>query len=117
MRHRLVNDMAGPSEREFREKLHKMLENMNKGANDVRGKFANIQKIKTDALKKVEDMKRSADRDIDKAMLDITRSQDLAVESKERLQKEISELKDKIEHIYGDLKKRVSETMVPSQAP
>jgi uncharacterized protein (UPF0335 family) len=50
-------------------------------------------------------------------MLDITKSQDLAVESKERLQKEISELKDKIEHIYGDLKKRVSETMVPSQAP
>lgn len=113
----MVNDLAGPSEREFREKLHKILGNMNNGANDVRGKFANIQKIKVDALKKTEDMKRSADREIDKTTLDITKSQDLAVESKERLQKEITELKDKIEHIYADLKKRVSETIVPTQAP
>ena len=107
--------MGGTSEREFREKLNKILENANKGAKDVREKFANIQKIKVEALKKTEEMKRSAENDIDKIMINITKSQDLAVESKGRLQKEISDLRVKIEHTYADLKKRISDTMVPAQ--
>lgn len=107
--------MGGPSEREYREKLNKMLENTNNGAKDVREKFAHIQKIKVDALKKTEEMKRSTGHEIDKAMIEITKSQDLAVESKERLQAEISNLRNKIEQIYTDLKKRISETMVPRQ--
>jgi len=109
--------MGGPSEREYREKLNKILDNTHKGAKDVHEKFANIQKIKVEALKKTEEVKRSADHEIDKTMMEITKSQDLAVESKGRLQAEISDLRSKIEQIYADLKKRISETMVPSQAP
>jgi predicted nuclease with TOPRIM domain len=107
--------MGGTSEREFREKLSKILENANKGAKDVREKFANIQKIKVEALKKTEEMKRSADQEIDKTMINITKSQDLAAESKTRLQTEISDLRTKTERLYTDLKKRISETMVPAQ--
>ena len=108
--------MGGPSEREYRDKLNKILDNTNKGANDVREKFAQIQKMKVDALKKTEEMKHSSDREIDKTMIEITKSQDLAHESKERLQTEISDLRNKIDHIYTELKKRISETIVPGQA-
>jgi len=107
--------MGGPSEREYREKLNKILENTNKRAKDVREKFAQIQKIKVDALKKTEEMKRSTDHDIDKAMMEITKSQDLAIESKERLHTEISNLRNNIDRTYVDLKKRISETMVPTE--
>ncbi len=107
--------MGGTSEREYREKLSKILEKTNKGARDVHGRFANIQKIKVEALKKTEEMKRSADHEIDKTMIEITKSQDLAVESKGRLQAEISDLRSKIEQSYTDLKRRISETMVPEQ--
>jgi cytidylate kinase len=108
--------MGGPSEREYREKLNKILDNTNKKAKDVRDKFAQIQKMKVEALKKAEEMKRSSDQDIDKAMREITKSQDLAVESKERLHTEISTLRNTIEQTYTDLKKRISETLVPEPA-
>jgi predicted nuclease with TOPRIM domain len=107
--------MGGPSEREYREKLNRILEKTNKGAKDVRDKFAQIQKTKLEALKKAEEMKQSADQDIDKTMIEITKSQDLAKESKERLQTEISNLKSNIEQIYADLKNRISQTLVPAQ--
>jgi len=110
-----VKAMGGPSEREYREKLNKILENTNKRAKDVREKFAQIQKIKVDALKKTEEMKRSADHDIDKTIMEITKSQDLAIESKERLHTEISSLRNNIDRTYVDLKKRISETTVPAQ--
>jgi hypothetical protein len=48
-------------------------------------------------------------------MINITKSQDLAAESKTRLQTEISDLRTKTERLYTDLKKRISETMVPAQ--
>jgi len=107
--------MGGPSEREYKEKLNKILEDTNKRAKEVREKFAEIQKVKVEAHKKTEEMKRSADHDMDKIMIDITKSQDLALESKERLRTEISNLRKSIEQSYADLKKRISETMVPSQ--
>jgi hypothetical protein len=107
--------MGGPSEREYREKLVKIQENTNKQARGVREKFAQIQKIKVEALKKTEEIKRSADRDIDKAMMEITKSKDLAIESKERLRTEISSIRNNIDQTYTDLKNRISETMVPAQ--
>ncbi len=110
-----MRTMGGPSEREYREKLNKILENTNKRAKDVREKFAQIQKIKVEALKKAEEMKRSADHDIDKTMMEITKSQDLAIESKERLRMEISSLRNDVDQTYTDIKTRISETMVPSQ--
>jgi hypothetical protein len=105
--------MGGPSEREYKEKLNKILENANKGVRDVREKFAKIEEIRVDALKKTEEMKRSADHDIDKILIEITKSKDLAIESKERLRSEISALRSKTEQSYSNLKKRISETLVP----
>jgi hypothetical protein len=107
--------MGGPSEREYREKLNKILENASKRASDVREKFTQIQKIKVEALKKTEEIKRSADHDIDKVMMEITKSQDLAIESKERLRMEISSLRNNIAQTHNDLRNRISETMVPTQ--
>ena len=106
--------MGGPSEREYREKLNKILENAGNRAKDVREKFMHIQKIKVEALKKTEEIKRSADQEIDKAMMEITKSQDLAIESKERLQMEISNLRNNVNQTYTDLKNRISETIVPT---
>lgn len=106
--------MGGPSEREYREKLGKILENSNKRAKDVREKFTQIQKTKDEALSKTEELKHSAEQDMDKAMMEITKSQDLAIESKERLRQEISSLRSNIDQTYRDLKHRISETMVPT---
>lgn len=106
--------MAGPSEREYREKLNKIRENVSHDAKDVREKFEKIEKIKVDTLKKNDEMKRSADHDLDKMEIEIARSKDLAFESKERLQSEIAALKSETEEKYIDLRRRISETMIPA---
>lgn len=110
----MVRAMGGPSEREYREKLNKILENVNNEVRDVREKFAKIEKIRVDALKKTEEMKHSADHIIDKMEIEITKSKDLAIESRERLHSEIVALKNEIKEKYTDIKKRISETMVPA---
>lgn len=109
--------MTGPSEREYKEKLDKILEKTSKAKRDIRDKFAQIEKAKAEALKKTEELKRNADRELEKAIMEITTSKDLAHESKERLEQETAKLRDKIEHAYTDLKKRVSETIIPSPPP
>jgi hypothetical protein len=105
--------MGGLSEREYKEKLNKILENANKGTKSVREKFAEIEEIRVDALKKVEEIKRSADQDLDKVLIDITKSRDLVTESKDRLQTEIIKVRGKIEEKYNYLRNRISETIVP----
>jgi len=105
--------MGGLSEREYKEKLSKILENANKGTKNVREKFAKIEEIRVDALRKVEEIKRSADQDLDKVLIDITKSRDLVTESKDRLQTEIIKVRGKIEEEYNYLRNRISETIVP----
>ena len=109
--------MTGPSEREYKEKLDKILEKTSKTTRDIRDKFTQIEKVKAEALKKTEELKQNADREIEKTIIEITRSRDLANESKERLEKEITKLKHKIQDTYNDLKKRVSETIIPAPPP
>jgi len=106
--------MGGLSEREYKEKLHKMVQNVNNGVKDVRDRFAKIQQIRAEILKKTEEIKRSIHHDIDKMEIEITKSKDLAMESKERLRSEIFALKNEIEEKYTDLKRRVSEVTVPA---
>jgi mRNA-degrading endonuclease RelE of RelBE toxin-antitoxin system len=64
--------LGNPSEREYREKLNKMSEKLNKRARDIRKDFAKIEKMKVDALKKSEEIKRSAEKKIDKMEKNIT---------------------------------------------
>ena len=105
--------LGGTSEREYSEKTNKIREKLHKGVKDARDKFADIEKIKVESLKKTEDLKRSADQEVAKMEIEIGRSKDLAMESKERLRTEITGLKREIEEKYIELKKRISETITP----
>jgi len=106
--------MAGPSEREYREKLNKITENLNKRANNIRKDFEKLEKMKVNAMKKTEEVRISIDRDIDKVEKDIIKSKDLAPESKQRLHSEIQLLKNRTKEEYSQLRTRISETMIPT---
>ena len=85
--------MGGTSECEYREKSTKMSGKLSKREKDVREAFAKIEKMKVEASKKSEEMRRSVEHDLDKTERDITKSKDLATESKKRLRSEIVVLK------------------------
>lgn len=106
--------MGSPSEREYREKLNKIREKLNKRAKNVRKDFGKIEKMKVEALKKTEEARRSTGHDIDKIERKITRSKDLAPESKERLRSEILILRSEIKENYMELKAQISETLIPA---
>lgn len=108
--------MGGPSEREYREKLNKIREKLNKRAKDVRSDFARIEKLKVEALKKTEEIRRSIDHDVDRIERDIVKSKDLAPESKQRLQVDIMHLKTEVGEKHAELRTRISETLIPSYA-
>lgn len=110
----MVLNMGNPSEREYREKLSKIREKLNNRAKDVRGDYAKIEKMKLEALKKSEELKRSAEHDIEKMERDITKSKDLAPESKQRLRSEIVLLRNEIREKYGELKVQISKTLIPA---
>ncbi|NIO36845.1 hypothetical protein GTO27_03980 [Candidatus Bathyarchaeota archaeon] len=104
--------MGGPSEREYREKLIKIQENLSKRAKEVQKYLSKIEKIKADALRKTEDMRRSADKQINKIEKNIEKSKDLAPESKQRLHSEIAMLRNETEDDYGELRRQIAESIV-----
>ncbi len=106
--------MGGPSEREYKSKLDKIREKTAQRAGDVRNDFSKIEKMKVNALKRAEEMRRRADHDIDKIEKDVVKSNDLAPESKERLRIEMEALRSEVEEIYANLRTRISETMIPA---
>ncbi|MCW4052161.1 MAG: hypothetical protein NWE78_02990 [Candidatus Bathyarchaeota archaeon] len=106
--------MGGPSEREYSEKLNKITETINKRAKSIRKDFEKLEKMKVSALKKTEEIRSSADRDVDRIEKDIIKSKDLAPESKQRLYSEILLLKDRVREQYSQLRTRISETMIPT---
>jgi NAD+--asparagine ADP-ribosyltransferase len=108
--------MAGPSEREYREKLNKITENLNKRAKNIRKDFEKLEKMKVNAMKKTEEVRISTDQDIDKIEKDVIKSKDLAPESKQRLHSEIQLLKNRTKEKYSQLRTRISETMIPQVA-
>ena len=105
--------MGGFSEREYKEKLIKLREKLYDKIKDVKKEFSKIEKIKVNALKKNDDVKRSFEHDVDKISKEIVKSKDLAPESKERLRGEIEALKKEIEERYKELKASISETLIP----
>ncbi len=108
--------MGGASERDYKERLNKIREKLSKRASDVRRDFERIEKMKVEALKKTEEVRRNAEKDIDRIEKNITKSKDLAPESKERLRSDILILRDEIKERYSGLKTRISETMIPTYA-
>lgn len=106
--------MGSHSEREYKEKLSKIREKLNKRARKIREDFAKIEKMKVQALKKAEETRHSAEHDIDKIERNITKSKDLAPESRERLRSEIVVLRNAVGQKSTELKAQISETLIPA---
>jgi len=105
--------MGGTSEREYRERLHKIQEKLHKQIEDIQKDVRKIEKIKVEALKKAEDLRRSADKEINKIEENIIKSKDLAPESKERLRSEVAMLKNESEGNYVQVRRQIAESIVP----
>ena len=106
--------MGTRSEREYREKLNKISERMGKRTRNIRKDFEKVEKMKIIALRKTEEIRASTDNEVEKMEREITKSRDLAPESKERLHSEILLLRNRIGKRYGELRVRISETMIPT---
>jgi len=105
--------MSLPSEYEPRRKLNKIKEDVNKRVRDVRDQFAKIEKVKLDALKKTEELKRSAEKEIAKLEEGIAKS-GLTSDTKKTLASDIFTLKKEIEDRTTELRSRISKTIIPS---
>jgi uncharacterized coiled-coil DUF342 family protein len=105
--------MSIASEYEHRKKLNRIREETNKKVNDVRDHFAKIEKVKTEALKKTEEMRRSADKDIIKLEEEIAKS-NLTAEVKKTLASDITLLRKEIEDRAAELRNRIAGTVIPS---
>jgi hypothetical protein len=108
-----VSLMGGPSEREHMEKMSKIREKMIKTEKEINDSFTRFEKIKLEALKKTEEMRESIDKDLNKIERDIVKSEDLALESKQRLRSEVATLKNEISQKYTLLKAKISEAIAP----
>lgn len=109
----VLKKMGSTSEREFSEKLRKVQEKVDNRVKDVRKDFDKIEKIKVDALKKAEDMRRSAEKDVNDIEKNIAKSKDLAPESKQRLQSQIAIVRNEIEDKYAASRRQIAESIVP----
>jgi uncharacterized membrane-anchored protein YhcB (DUF1043 family) len=108
--------MGSTSEREYSEKLSKIQEKLNKRVRDIQKDFDKIEKMKVDALKKAEDMRRSVEKDVNKIEKNIAKSKDLAPESKQRLQSQIAITRNEIENKYVRSRTQIAESIIPVAA-
>jgi hypothetical protein len=91
----------------FQKKVTKLREELSKKEVDIRRKVTDIQKIKVEALKKTEEMKYSAQHDVEKISQDVMKAKDLGGEVKTRLTSEIADLKNEIERKYSELRNTI----------
>jgi uncharacterized protein YoxC len=103
--------MGGPSEREYREKLDRIKQKLDKKARDIKSQFEKLEKAKVDLLKKTKEMKHDTEREIAKMEEEIAKSKDLAPESKSRLRLEIDNLKSEARRRYSELEARITEAL------
>ena len=99
--------MGESFEFEFQKKVTKLREELSKKEVDIRRKVTDIQKIKVEALKKTDEMKYSAQHDIEKISQDVMKTKDLGAEVKTRLTSEIGDLKNEIERKYSELRNTI----------
>jgi uncharacterized coiled-coil DUF342 family protein len=105
--------MGLSSDYEYRKKLNKIREDVNKKVKDVRDHFAKIEETKVKALNKNEDMRQSAERDIRKLEEEIAKS-DLTTDAKKTLASDIATLRKEIESRATELRTRIHGTVIPS---
>jgi F0F1-type ATP synthase membrane subunit b/b' len=105
--------VGGTSEREFFGKIVKTKGRASKMVNDVRSDFAKMQKLKAESLKKIEEMRRSAEANLEKLEREAAKSKDLVPESRKRITVEIVQSKKEIQQKYEDFKARISASIVP----
>ncbi len=108
------DSMGGPSERQIQDRLNNIKERTSRREKDVQKDFTRIEKMKVDALKKAEDMRQTAYKDINKIEKNVIQSKDLAPESKDRLRIEIAQIRDEVEDKHARLRTKISETMIPA---
>jgi hypothetical protein len=99
--------MGESFEFEFRKKLTKIQEDLSKREVDVRNHLANIEKIKVETLKKTEEMKYSAQHDLERVDQDIMKIVGLDAQVRARLVSEVSALKSDVENKYNELRNMV----------
>jgi uncharacterized coiled-coil DUF342 family protein len=104
--------MSRVSEYEHRKKLNKIREDTNKRVKDVRDHFVKIDKVKTEALKKTEEIRGSAERDIAKLEEEIKKS-DLTEDVKKALTSDIALLRKEIEDRAAELRTRLTTISIP----
>jgi phenylalanyl-tRNA synthetase alpha subunit len=92
---------------ELQKKLTKAREELSKREVEVRRQVANIEKIKVEALKKLEELKYSAQHDMEKVEHDIAKTKELNAETKTRTTSEIIALKNEIEKKYAELRSTI----------
>ena len=103
----------GDTEHEFLEKIVSIKTKSNKKVTEVKDDFGKMQKLKAESLRKTEEMMQAAGHDLDEVEQAIVKSKDLASESKPRLSAELKAAKEQITQKYNDLKKRISDAIVP----
>lgn len=103
----------GDSERDFSGDIVKVRSKSSKKASEVKEDFAKMQKLKADSLRKVEEMMHTAEKDLEKIEQKIAQSGALVIESKLRLNKEITTAKTQIKEKYVELKTRIAASIVP----
>jgi hypothetical protein len=105
--------VGGTSEREFIEKIVQTKKKASERVTEVRNDFAKMQKLKADALKKVEEMRRSAEANLEKLEQKAAKEKDLVPESRHRITVEIVQAKKEIQQKYDETKSRISGSIVP----
>ena len=105
--------MSQVLEYEHRKKLNKIREDTNKRVKDVRDHFAKIERVKTEALKKTEEIRRSAQKDMTRLEEDIAKS-GLTEDVKKTLASDIAMLKKEIEDKATELRSRLTAINIPS---
>jgi biopolymer transport protein ExbB/TolQ len=92
---------------ELQKKLTRTREELSKREVEVRRQVANIEKIKVEALKKLEELKYSAQHDMEKVEHDIAKAKELNAETKTRITSEMIALKNEIEKKYAELRSTI----------
>ena len=101
-------DLGGPSEREFSERIVKIKEKTSKVVNEIRDDLAKMDILKAESLKKIEEMRRSAEENLEKLERESAKSKDLVPESLGRISVELERAKDQIKQKYEEIKARIS---------
>jgi seryl-tRNA synthetase len=116
--------MSLSSESEHRKKLNKIREDMTKRVNDAAqdiaklevDNFWKIDEAKGEALRKTDEIRKSAAQDIAKLEADIAKS-DLASETKKTLMSDITVLKKEIEDRVAELRNRIGKVLSKNPKP